>query len=340
MDPVYTKILLEFPGMPVIPGLSFRLYQGEQDLPAMLECINAAKLVDQSERADTLEDIRKTYSHLVNCDPYRDVLIAEVDGRMVGYSRLSWTIDEFAKIRLYVSFGFIRPERRRQGIGRAMLRWNEASMRRIAATHPDDMERWFQSTAQDTEVENERLLQEEGYTAVRHGFSMVRPDLENIPDMPLPAGLEVRPVLSREDERKVWEADQEAFRDHWGFVAGTEEDYALWLEQSTHQPALWQIAWDGDQVVGGVQSFINNNENVEYRRLRGYTEDIFTRREYRRRGVAHALIAGSLRLLKEKGMTEAALGVDTQNLSGALRVYESMGFRMVKRFTTYRKRME
>jgi ribosomal protein S18 acetylase RimI-like enzyme len=56
--------------------------------------------------------------------------------------------------------------------------------------------------------------------------------------------------------------------------------------------------------------------------------------------LARALIARSLRLLKKKGMIEAALGVDTQNLSGALRLYEFMGFRPVKRASIYRKPMD
>jgi ribosomal protein S18 acetylase RimI-like enzyme len=201
------------------------------------------------------------------------------------------------------------------------------------------MERWFESFSQDTEIENESLLRAEGYIAVRHGFSMVRPDLENIPDLALPEGLEVR-LVKIEERRIIWEADIEAFRDHWGYAVPTEEDYKSWSEDRNYQPELWQVAWEGDQVAGAVQNYIDRRENEEYHRLRGYTEGIFTRRPWRKHGLAHALIARSLRLLKEKGMQEAALGVDTENLSGALRVYESMGFKVVKRQTIYRKKME
>jgi mycothiol synthase len=61
------------------------------------------------------------------------------------------------------------------------------------------------------------------------------------------------------------------------------------------------------------------------------------RRPGRRRGLARALIAASFPLLRARGMTEAALGVDTENTSGALRVYEGCGFRPVGRNATYRK---
>ena len=64
------------------------------------------------------------------------------------------------------------------------------------------------------------------------------------------------------------------------------------------------------------------------------------RRPWRRRGLARALIARSFRVVKEQGMTEAALGVDALNPNGALQLYRSMGFEVVKRHTTYRKPLD
>ncbi len=333
---VHTIVVV--PEAPAIPGLSFRYFRGEMDFPGMVATINAAKQGDGVERSDSLEDIRNNYAHLHNCDPFRDVLIAEVDGRIAAYSRVWWYIDETSQVRIYHSFGFVRPEWRRQGLGRAMLHYNQGLLRAIAGDQPQDMDRYFESGCEDCEKEAEALLISEGYQAVRHGFSMVRPDLENIPDLPLPEGLEVRPVHP-EHIRAIWNADQEAFRDHWGYVEANEEDYQAWMAHRNFQPDLWMIAWAGDEVAGQVKSYIDTVENGEYHRQRGYTEAISTRRPWRRRGLAHALIARSLKLLKEKGMQEAALGVDSQNLCGALRVYEDMGFKVVRRQSIYRKKM-
>ncbi|MGD2207392.1 MAG: GNAT family N-acetyltransferase, partial [Anaerolineae bacterium] len=61
---------------------------------------------------------------------------------------------------------------------------------------------------------------------------------------------------------------------------------------------------------------------------------------WRRQGLAKALIARSFRLLKELGMEEAALGVDADNPNGALQLYQTMGFQVVKRHTTYRKSID
>jgi ribosomal protein S18 acetylase RimI-like enzyme len=128
--------------------------------------------------------------------------------------------------------------------------------------------------------------------------------------------------------------------DHWGAIEFREEWLAEWRESPTFQPELWQVAWAGDRVAGTVLSFINEKENEEYGRRRGWTEYICTLRPWRRQGLAKALISRSLRLLKAEGMSEAALGVDTQNLCGALDLYQSLGFQPAKRGTTYRLRLE
>ena len=110
-----------------------------------------------------------------------------------------------------------------------------------------------------------------------------------------------------------------------------------WLAGPHHDPALWWVAWDGDQVAGQVRSYINPGENSEYHRKRGYTEFISVRRPWRRQGLARALLCQSLEVLRDRGMEEAALGVMTANPRGAMRLYESVGFRVRETFGWYRK---
>ena len=71
------------PDAPAIAGLAFRGFRGEDDFPAMLRVINAWKRGSKVERTDTLEDIQRNYRHLDNCDPDRDLLLAEIDGEPV-----------------------------------------------------------------------------------------------------------------------------------------------------------------------------------------------------------------------------------------------------------------
>jgi len=91
------------------------------------------------------------------------------------------------------------------------------------------------------------------------------------------------------------------------------------------------------EIAGMVQNFINEEENTRLSRNRGYTENIATRRKYRRQGVARALICESLRMFRDMGMTEAALGADADNLTGAVSVYRTCGFEVVERTTLFWK---
>ncbi|MEO8287544.1 MAG: GNAT family N-acetyltransferase [Chloroflexota bacterium] len=326
---------IELPDAPAIPGIRFRRYRGEVDLPAMLEVVIAGTEMDGTERSDTLEDMTKNYSNLKNCDPYRDMLLVEVNGELVGYNRVLWEV-ELDGTRIYLHFGFLKPEWRGKGIGTALLRWAESHLREIAADHPETGPRVLDSWTLEQQTHLVGLLEKEGYEPVRYGYYMLRPDLENIPDLPMPEGLEVRPV-EKEHLRTIWDAEIEAFRDHWGATDPQDGDFDRWLLESSFQPDLWQVAWDGDQVAGMVRTFINKEENERYGRKRGYTEYISTRRPWRKRGLARALMARSMQLQKELGMIETALGVDAQNPSGALQIYESMGFRAYKKEMQYRK---
>ncbi len=326
------------PGAPDIQGLRFRHYRGELDLPGMVEVFNASIQADGTERTTTVEDLAKVYSNPKNSDTQRDMVITEIEGELVGYSRVTWRV-ELDGARIYEHFGFLAPKWRGKGLGTALVSWSEERLREIAADHPDTGPRFLGGWAFDTQTNLIGVLQKAGYEPVRYGYEMVRPDLENIPEAPLPEGIEVRPVKP-EHLRAVWEAEAEAFLDHWGFSEPGEGDYERWLNESPFQPELWQVAWDGDQVAGMVRTFIDEKQNAKFGQKRGYTENISTRRPWRKRGLARALMAHSMRLQKELGMTETALSVDAFNPSGALQLYQSMGFQVIRKEVVYRKPLE
>jgi ribosomal protein S18 acetylase RimI-like enzyme len=332
--------LIHTPDIPALPGLVFRHFAGVSDYPKMIAVINAAKVPDGIERADTVDDLANLYSHLDNCDLAQDFVAAEVNGEFIGYARVWWEQEDDGT-RRYIQVGCLHPAWRRRGIGRALLRWAEGRLRAIAAAHPNDGQRVFQIWLEnrDAQIGKATLLESEGYEPVRFGYMMTRSLEDDIPAAALPEGLEVCPVPP-EHYRAVFNALDEAFRDHWGHRPATDANFQEWTGSTIFNPGLWQVAWDGEQVAGMVLNYIDPNENKEYNRLRGWTDPIGVRRPWRRRGLARALILRSLTLLKEQGMTEAALGVDTQNPNGALRLYESCGFRPVRQSVTYRKPLE
>jgi len=321
-----------------IPGISFRRFRGEEDFVHMLAIIEGSKDADKSERSDTLEDLKRNYEHLTNCDPYKDVLFAEINGKLIAYSRVFWErLDE--GIRVYTAFGFMLPEWRRKGVGTAMMLSNEARLREIAADHPEDEPRYYQTWAMETETNTHALAKSQGYKPIRYGFEMRRDFSDPLPDVPMPDGLEVRSV-DEDQIRTIFDASQMAFQDHWGYREETWEEFQGWMKDPTFKSEIWKIAWDGDQVAGIVMNFFNEKENEEYQRKRGYTENISVGRPWRKRGLAKSLIAQSMQMFKEMGFTETALGVDAENTSGALNLYKGLGYQVTKKGTTYRKEMK
>lgn len=333
---------INLPFAPQVPGLTFRGFMGEEDYPMMLDLINAGKVVDKIERTYTLEDIVRDYEHLNNSDPYRDMVFAEVHGETIAYGRVEWNISDDDEWLGYL-FAFLHPDWRWNGIGTAILRYQEEHLRKIAerlsrnGELSNNQARYFETFTSDTEVGRVALLKKQGYSAVRFFYSMIRPLNESIEITAMPEGLEIRTVAP-DQFRNIWEADQEAFKDHWEYVPGTDEDYNRWLEDPLNDPDLWRVAWDGNQVAGMVLNFLDQKENEEYNRQRGYTEGISVRRPWRRRGLARALLTRSLQMFNNMGMDHAALGVDAQNLCGALNLYQSVGFEVEKRHTMYRKK--
>src|SRR4030042_3431674 len=114
-----------------IPGLTFRGFRGEEDYPKMLRVILGCREVDGLERAENLEDILNTYTHLVHCDPYQDMLFAEVNDEVVGYCRVWWAVEGSGQW-IGFHFGLVLPEWRNKGIGSTFLLFNEERLQLIA----------------------------------------------------------------------------------------------------------------------------------------------------------------------------------------------------------------
>jgi len=285
----------------------------------------------------TVEETDNSYAHLERCDPATDMVMVESeDGRLAGYTRVTWWQVEDGE-RVYATFANVDPDWMDRGVFESLIDAAIARATDIAASHDVDcpklLEGWAETRCEPTKTAAYRTR---GYAPITYEATMVRPNLDEIGLHPLEDGLEIRPV----DEthlRAIFDADSEAFRDHWGYVAPSQEEFEKFCGFPYRDESLWKVAWDGDAIAGQVRSFINPAENEAFGRRRGWTEFISTGRAWRRKGVARALIAASLRELRARGMTEAALGVHTENPNGAFALYESMGYVQDQLWATLRR---
>lgn len=315
--------------------LTIRRYRGPADLPGMVAVFNAMAEADGLLERRSVGQLAAWYARPTpHMDPAHDLLVAETDDRIVGYGRHQW-IDTSDGLREHRIFVFTAPDTRHaldpildaitERAAEVARAQGEAGMPRALSTFVGEAQAWRREP-----------FERRGYAPIRWGFEMVRPDLENVDVPPMPEGIEVRPV-GHEHLRQLWNADTEAFRDHWGGFDASEEAFQEWLGEPDLDPSLFVVAWDGDEIAGGVLNTINASENEQLGVERGCLDSVFVRRPWRRRGLAAALVARSLVLLRERGMRSAILGVDAENPTGALGVYERAGFQVATRDVCLRR---
>lgn len=326
-------------------GYTARPYRGREDHPVMAVVLGAVRKAATDSEMPTADGFDATYSSFPpeDCIPTRDaVLVSSPDGEVIGYCRTARERNVGAERTdvNWLCFANIVPEHAAEPVFTAAIR----SMERHLDSVPLDgaQPEWFFAYAPhpgpgQPAAGQAAWLEAMGYEAFQFGAALVRPHLDDIPDLPLPDGVELRPV-EPEQVRVIWNVHQEAFRGEWDFHEPTDAEFEEYVSSPWHDPTLWKIAWDDRGVVGQVKSFINQEENRVEGRLRGYTEHISTRADRRNQGIAGALLCASLRELRDRGMTEAALGADVNNPSAFL-LYQRLGFQVTSYEAAYRKRI-
>lgn len=322
-----------------ISDLTFRGFEDERDYELMADLSLKSWKADSIEFIKTREDYESQFATDDGCNILRDVLFAEVDGRPIGFSETARSKDS-SGTRIYSHAVHLLPEFRRAGLRAAMLHYNEELLTATAEGPGSSDKEVLQTWAMAEPNDWRELVVGVGYEPAWHLLEMVRPNLHDIPDAPLPEGAAIRPI-EESDHRRVWNASRKMFMHQpWSSEqAWDDAHFDEWRKSSRFMPHLWEIAWDGDEVIGSVQSFISEEENRAFGRRRGHTETIFVVPEWRGKGLAKALIARSLFRLREEGMQEATLDTEAENIHEAFRVYEGMGYRTVSSFTIYRKPM-
>jgi GNAT superfamily N-acetyltransferase len=315
-----------------------RHFRGEPDIVEMTAIANAAVAADRVQERLTEQQMALDLATEEKFDPATDLRLAEVDGVPVGFVKVEW-IDTNDGFREYRSWCEVHPDWRRRRVGSTLFAWARERIDELSASHDVDRPRVAGCWGSITDLGAEPLYRAHGYEPARWFFHMNRDLAQPIEVPPLPEGLEVRPVTN-EHARQLFDADNEAFLDHWGGVDTSEAHFQRWIADDDWDPSLHVVAFDGDEVAGASLNGIYRKANADMGVLHGWLDSVFTRRPWRRRGLAHALVARSLVVLKERGMAEGLLGVDADNETGALGVYTDNGFVVTERFTAYRRPLE
>jgi len=329
-------VKLDAPAASLTAALRIRTYAGQVDDQPIVDVMTAAHLADDFDYIPTVEQFASEVEHPAGFDPQRHIVVGELAGRVVAVGRVAYV--RRAGEDTYEISADVHPEVPRREIGRAILNRLEGLARDMAADRPAGASCRYASWCVDSAEDTRALLTAEGYRPARYYLEMVRDGLADIPETPLPDGLEMRPVEAA-DHRRIFDAQAEAFQDHWGAREWTDANFEGMFGAPDLDTSLWRVAWEGEEVVGVCANWVYAEENERLGVNRGWLEQVSVRRPWRRRGVARALIGTSLRAFADRGLTSAALAVDADNPTGALGLYEGLGFRVNKPATMYRKAM-
>ena len=259
----------------------------------------------------------------------RDAFVVETgEGRIVGF-------EEFNNSHVHAILqtdGYVHPDYKGLGIGTSLLRVIERRAREEMALAEPDVRVSLRSGIDNRDPASHELHRNEGYQPLRYHWRM-EIVLDGQPPLPkLPDGIELRPFIKGEHDIPVWQAQNEAFRDHWGSHDQTLEEWKRSrFDDPEFNPSLWAIAWDGDQVAG----FSLNR----YRMGIGWIRTLGVRRPWRKRGLGEALLYTSFGEFYRRGMKTIGLGVDAQNPTGATRLYQKAGMYPASEFVTYEKEL-
>ena len=312
------------------PHLVLRAYRGPEDHQAMQDTAAAVRADNGDREIGTVADLDNHYAHLDQVALPRDCALVELDGVVIAYGRASWSelADGGAQVECILN---IHPDARGRGV-EELLAGHAIRRARELAGDPDRARGRSANLVVFVSGRDEvqrSVLSGLGFRIIGHGASLIRPDFQAIPDLPLPEPFEVRPIdpADRAMHRRVWEASARAFAETAGEDKPTEAKYDEFLSDPSFAPELWQVAFDGDRIAGQILNYMGDLE-ADGTRI-GWTEGISVQPEYRRRGLARALLARSLITVRDAGATCAGLGVDLRNPNHAADLYQSMGFRIV-----------
>ena len=249
-----------------------------------------------------------------------NVLVAVSEGHAVGYAGVDQEGSDLANV---LDESCVHPDYRGRGIGTRLVEFAESWARER------ELSRLHMHAVTD---EARGLFESRGFELIRF-FWRMEVKFDGEPPRPeLPTGFELRAYEPGTDDAALHAMHQEAFAGHWEFVPQSLEDWLEWrTTRGDYDPALWQLVVHGDEIAGAALAFGG--------RGLGWVLDLAVSPRRRKQGLGLALLQAVFRELHTRGFSHVGLEVDSENETGATRLYERAGMRVTRRYATFEKRL-
>ena len=315
-------------------SITFRSLR-DTEYDALAALLNVASIVDGRAQHQVGEEIREEFESMP-VDLSLDTLAAWDGAVLAGAMYVMYLPSTVREERCYV-FGAVHPDHRGRGIGRCLL---EAGLERSAfvlQSSGNDLPKYIRVDSSRTNTSAIRLFERFALQPIRY-FADLRTDLSQPTPAARPStGFRVVPWdLARNEEARA--VKNAAFMDHWGSTPTTPEWWTTQTSGFGSRPDWSFFAVDdADCIIGHLITHRFDNDDELLGAKYAWVDNIGTLAEWRGRGVATGLLTAALATYRAGGMQYAALGVDSDNPTGAYRLYESLGFSPWREFVNYQR---
>jgi len=325
--------------MPLPAGFSLRR-PTRDDVEELTELARAVEIAQVGEPDTTRDDTR---SHLETIDLAEDAWILETIEAPVATGGTDNLIVAYAYVYSNGVGKFsgnvtVRSDYERCGLGTYLKSLIETRASQRILEVPADARITLNGSILHGNAGALDFVQNAGMSLVR-SFWRMQIDMTDPPPAPnWPGGLGTpRLFIAGCDERAVYEADDEAFADHWGHSQRPFEEWLQWsVLRADFDPSLWFLAMDGDQIAGAALCWAVPDLGDTGL---GWVGQLWVRRPWRKRGLGLALLQHAFGEFYQRGYRRIVLGVDSTSLTGATRLYERAGMRVVQQWDTYQREL-
>lgn len=309
-----------------------------EDLEAVVATLNAYSSNQIGVEDDSVEALGSDWQSLGFQLSTDTLMVLSPQGQVAGYSEF-WERGE-PYVRL-IGWSCVHPQHWGRGLGKYLLEWSIERGRRTVRKAPEGAQVVLQHFAWSTNQDAARLFTTHGFQRVRSQYIM-RIDFDRPPHPPtLPEGITIRPMAGPgssgdNEEREALFTTYQAFKDHWGNTNQSFEEYYRryrhYIENNPHyDPALQFLALEGENITGVSLCSLHTDEDPEM----AWVGTLGVLRPWRKRGIGLALLQHSFCEFYRRGKKRAGLQVDASSLTGAVRLYERAGMRMLRKLDIY-----
>ena len=306
-------------------SLTSRFYRTETDLRQMQAMLMEARAQTDDWRYAHVGDLNFWFfMSAIHLDPKKYIRLWHAGDKLAGYAILGED----------PTFDWqVLPDYAWKGIEDEALAWAEE---RIAELRQSDVQRWGGALVSGSRQDDAQRIE----FLERHGFrpggefsevNMICPLTGTIAEPAAPAGYQIRSVESSRAEISNRAEAQRAVWQPWTVGEVSDDDYAYLMSLPGYQRDLDVVAVAQDGVIASyVNGWIDPLNKI------GDFGPLGAHPAYRRLGLTQAVLLECLRRMQAYGMNRVSVSTGVSNMP-AIRLYESVGFRIVNQYIEYIK---